>query len=469
VAILALAFFMASIPHWDYAYPLHIDEWWHYGDAQSLITTGHTPYPDPFDSGALLSTDKEIGFHILLGGLNLTPSVSWLSLFRYLPGVIFALLALQVYVFGRTMGAGLGAAFLVALVPTTTRFLGPAFLVPVAVGLTFIPLTLLVLHRLMHDAKGPLLLFLILLSLLFIHPPTFAVVSAICAVHLVIYLLPGPGRDPRRARQSLLVLVLLPCVYAVMWFWAPSDLDFVIEEAASSQAHLAAPPITDALLKFGYIPAGLSAIGAAILIHRGERRHWALVLVAAGLFAFQQLYTRFYLGPDIIYERGWLYTFVLLALLGGVALHELWAWLRRLRWPGPHPAVRCTAIVVLLTLMLGLSLKSHLAESYYHVVDDASYQDFVWIREHVSSDYEIALLDTSVAWPFAAVTGKYAYTAEVAPNFHPTGRSAMEFLQDGVTDTSWLEQRSITIVYSPNPIKNEDLAEVRDSVYLLIK
>lgn len=471
VAIMALAFFMASIPHWDYAYPLHIDEWWHLGDAQSLIRAGQMPYPDPFDSGVLFDPDKEFGYHMFLASLNLTSSISWLTLFRYLPGVIFALLALQAYVFGRTMRAGLGAAFLVTLIPTTARFLGPAFVVPVAVGLTFIPLTLFVLHRMMRDFRGPLLLFLIFLSLLFLHPPTLAIVSAISAVHFFFFLIPGPGRDMQRARQSLTASALLASVYVIMLFWAPSALGFILQEAGDTQQHLAAPPITDALPKLGYIPVALAVIGAGILIRRGDRRHRAIVLTTLGLFAFQQVYPRFYLGPDIVYERGWLYLYVMLALLGGVALHEIWALMGRAAWPRTPAlsAARYAATGALIAVILALSVRSHLAEPYYHVVDDATYEDFLWIKERVPSEYDVALLDTGVAWVFGAVTDRYAYAAEVAPNYHPRGRSAMEFLRDGAPDTSWLEERGITIVYSPGPIKNEELVEVRDNVYLLTK
>lgn len=472
VAILVLSFFMASIPHWDYLYPLHIDEWWHYGDAQSLIEAGGTPYPDPFYSGVPLSPDKELGFHLFLGEFKLITGASWLSLVRFLPGIIFALLAFVAYAFGKRRGFGLGAAFLVALIPTTVRFLGPAFLVPVALGLTFIPVTLLTLQRLMFDLRGPVVLFLIFLSLLFIHPPTLAVISGIAVIHFVIFFLPGGERGRSRARQSVVALALLLSVYVLMFFWAPSALDFVIEEAMDPEAHLAVPPIWDALSKFGYVPLALFVMGAGILIYRGERHDWALVLSAAGLLAFEQLYPRFYIGPDIIYERGWLYTYVLMGLLGGVALKELAQWTRLAllkRRPAMSTAASYALIGVIVVSALTVSVRSHMSEPYYHVINDASYQDFLWVREYVPPQYDIGVLDTGVAWPFASVSGKFAYTAEVAPNFHAEGRSAMKFLQDGASDTSWLKEKGITIVYTPRAIENNELIKVHNNVYLLVE
>lgn len=70
--ILVLALFMASIPRWNYLYPIHSDEWTHYSDAQSLMETTKISYPDPCDAGAVFSPDIEIGFHLLLGELKHT-------------------------------------------------------------------------------------------------------------------------------------------------------------------------------------------------------------------------------------------------------------------------------------------------------------------------------------------------------------------------------------------------------------
>ncbi len=466
--ILVLAFFITSIPRWQYLYPLHIDEWMHYGQVQSLIETGHITYPNPFDSGKAVSPDTEIGFHLLLGELKLITGISWLSLFRFSTGIILALLAFMVYALGRERGFGLGAAFLVVFIPTTTRFLGPAFLVPVALGLTFIPLTLFVLHRLMLDIRGPLILFLIFFSLLFLHPPTFAVISAVAVVHFILFLLPGQNLKSRR-QQSILALVFLLPICIFMLFWAPSYVDFVVNEAMSPELHLPIPPIQDAIPKFGYIPVALSALGAGILAYRGNRENWALVLSAIGLLAFQLIYPYFYIGLDIVYERGWLYIFVLMSLLGGVTLMEIRGLIRiALRKRKILAAIASyIAIGILIASAFVMNLSGQLLEPYYHVIDDANFDDFMWVKEYVPAQYNIGVLDTGMAWAFAAVSGKFAYTTEVAPNFHAKGRAAMEFLESGANNTTWLRERGISIVYTPLVVDNNQLIKVNNNTYLL--
>ena len=469
VLILLLAVFMAGIPHLDYIYPLHIDEWWHCGDSQSLVANGHFPYPDPFNSGQVLAEDIEVGYHLLLGVIRLITDISWLNLFRFLPSFIFAMLAFQAYAFGRERGFGLGAAFLVCLIPTTIRFLGPAFLVPVSLGLTFIPLALFILHRLMSDIRGPALLLLMLFALLFLHPPTMAAISAIVIIHL-IYALFGEQKARSRLRNVALIFGFFGLIFILIFFWAPASLDFVVSEALDPERHLQLPPIFGALPQYGFIPMALSVIGLGVLFYEKKREDLAVITALFGLLAFQQLYPNFYLGPDIIYERGWLYIFALMALVGAAALPAVRGWIKAMlkKWPRLAHGIAISIIGTLLVAALGLSLRSHFSEYYYHVIDDEMYQEFRWIGEYVPPSYQIGILDTYQAWPFAAITGKYAYTAEVAPNFHDKGRRAMEFLETGAKDTLWLRKERIEIIYTSEVVANTELIKVNNSTYLLV-
>ncbi|MFC1944195.1 hypothetical protein ACFLX5_01660 [Chloroflexota bacterium] len=263
-----------------------------------------------------------------------------------------------------------------------------------ALGLSFIPLVILILRRLMHDLRGPALLFLTFLFLLFMHPPTMAVISVMAVVHFLLFSLPGRGREGSRVRQSAVGLALLFPVYVIMYFWAPSFRDFILEEGGDTGAHLALPPIWDAVPLFGYVPVALFVLGAGIMVHRGRREDLALVLTAAGLVAFEQIYPRFYIGPDIVYERGWQYTYVLMALMGGVVLGELWGLGRRaIAFIPPAPALAS----VLAVAAFAFGLRGHLSEPNYHVIGDAMYEDFLWVGENLDTRYQVAVLDTGLA------------------------------------------------------------------------
>ena len=371
IMILLLAFFMASIPHFNYLYPLHIDEFWHYGDAQSLIETGRIPYPDPFNAGEPYVPDVEVGFHLILGVIQLVTGLSWLTLFRFLPGVIFALLAFQAYALGRGRGFGLGAAFLICLIPTTIRLLGPAFLVPISLGLMYLPLIIFILHRLVFTARGIAILFLLLLTLLFLHPPTMAVVSVITIIHLLFFI-PGKENLRLRLKMSAFIFGLIVLVYIFLIFWAPSALYFVVSEALNPELHMPMPAMENMALKYGMVPLALFLLGVGILFYRRNRNDLAVITSALGLLVFQQLYPHLYIGPDIIYERGWLYIFVLMAPIGAVALKAIWEWLGRAWQHRPEMAgfATCAVTGVLVAVSLFFSIRNGLWEYYYHVVDD---------------------------------------------------------------------------------------------------
>lgn len=470
LAVLVLAYFMTFIPHMEYRLPLHVDEWWHYGNSQSLIEAQTADYPNPFDSGESF-VDAEVGFHVFLGELRLLTGMAWIDMFRFLPGVILCLVAFAAYAVSDRRSVGLAAALLVALIPTGLRFLGPAFLVPVALGLAFVPVVVLVLRRTMADGRGPLLLFLMVLTLLFVHPPTMAFVMGTALAHMA-FLASGARDGDARLRPLAVGLGAMAVVCLLMALWIPSALDLVLERATDSEAQSALPlgSLWDPLADYGYVAPFLGIAGLALLIMRGERREWALAASLVGMLAFLWLYRRFHIGPDIMYERGWLYTYVLMALAGGPALvglaERLSMVLRRTR---VHLYAMPAAALLLVALAFGPALRSHIGEHYYHVVEEDTYQDFVWVGENVAAEFNLAVLHTSEAWAFAPVTGKYVYAAEAWPETNAKGRAAMEFLIDGAKDTEWLRRNGIRIVYAEGRVENDSLTPVHRNTYLLIE
>ena len=53
--IMALAFYIAFLPHHNYPYLVHIDEWMHLSYANAMLQAGSTTYIDPFYGETTLS------------------------------------------------------------------------------------------------------------------------------------------------------------------------------------------------------------------------------------------------------------------------------------------------------------------------------------------------------------------------------------------------------------------------------
>lgn len=203
--IIALACYIAFIPHQNYLYPVHIDEWVHQAYSEAIIKAGGTTYPDPFfgELTVSLRTNLETGFHLFWGIFHQISGISWLTIFRYFPSIILAITVLAVYIMGQRQGFGWEAAFFVALIPTTVGILGPGFLVPVATGLLFVSLSLFIALQL-RGLWSYVGLFLFTCFMLIIHAP-----SAIClAIILFPYILLNLRSDFKHSLWLLLALAI---------------------------------------------------------------------------------------------------------------------------------------------------------------------------------------------------------------------------------------------------------------------
>lgn len=192
--VLVLAFVMASIPHWQYPYPLHIDEWLHLAYSRAIQITGGTsatsvPLYEYHESASGENItrvgDVEPAFHVLLKIIQQVTGVSWLAIFRWFPSLIFMLVIFAVYVLARKGGYGLEAAFLVSLIPTNVTILGPSLLVPVSLAMLFFPLSLLLIFYYRTKAAY-VMLFIFMSFLVLLHLPS-AVILAVVAACFVIF------------------------------------------------------------------------------------------------------------------------------------------------------------------------------------------------------------------------------------------------------------------------------------------
>jgi len=468
VAIIGLAFFMALYPRLDYPYPLHVDEWMHLGYTNQILNTGHLNFPHPFQGGQWeVEGHPETGYYIWLGTSLLATGSSWLELARLMPALVLGIIAFVAYAWGRKRGFGLEAAFFATFIHTTVRFLGPAFLVPVTLGLVFFPLCLILLEKMERDWRPLPLIVVSLITLFLTHGTTAVAVGFVLVIYLLFYLI--LSKNPiRQMLPSLTCILLIPFSGLVIFLW---NRAFVLREIQNiiNAGKIPLPAIEIPLPQLGYIMIALAAIGFGFLIARGGWRNYALLVPTVILLFFVQFYRQWFeIGPDILYERGWLYVMLLMAFIAGYGLSRLRRlgldFFKRWRW-GALPVYIALALVVVFALVLRMD--GYAKEKYYHVVDVPTYYDFKWIGEELPQD-SIALLNPYVAWAFVPISGgQYVYTAKAYPWGVEESREITAFLREGATDTGYIRERKVSIIYSPFPLKNPDLVEVRDGVYIL--
>ncbi len=154
----------------------------------------------------------------------------------------------------------------------------------------------------------------------------------------------------------------------------------------------------------------------------------------------------------------------------------LGAWLRMPSFTRNAGRLLCLALIALIYF---IGIRERLDIDYYHMIDETDHQDFVWIRDNVGGDYDKAILDPWKATAFTAIIGEHIYT-RIRMRAEPSDKEAYYFIKSGSTDTEFLKENGISIVYTRvyDEIKeinrnfssaNPDLVEVAENIYLLKK
>ena len=485
-AIMGFAFYTSLIPRLDYDYPLHEDEWTHFTEARSIAEEGTIPFldpvtgedrADPITEETRSSPHFEVGYQLFLAEFQLVTGLPWLAIFRYLPSAVFALTALSAYLFGNRRGFGLEAALFACLVPTTVRFLGPAFAVPVALGLFFVPLVLLLAEH-FWSSRGLPVLLLPLLSFLFIaHAPTALFAGLIVAVYGLFQTARralGQRSTRRRALAQLatvaiaVVLSSLPLLVYNSWLAGAAAAEPLPQELLEAPGSMIA--------RLGYVPYPLFVLGLVLLARNGSRTDRALLMTTVLVSTYAFVHYEYGLGNAALYSRSILYLSLLLLLIAGLAA----AWARRRlaqllspRWARAAVASFAAAGLVLGAVVLpslALNVDARYDETFYHRIGETQYDDFVWVRDNLCSGYGRALTDPKFGRPFAAISGRYTYAAipaTAAPVRPPRLDEARLVLKEGVPDADWLREHGVSIVYSTGRVESPELVKVHERVYVL--
>jgi len=464
--IMALAFYTAFIPHQGYPYPVHIDEWVHLANSQAMLQSGNAIFSGPFPEQLIASPDPnlEAGFHLFWGVFHQISGLSWLTIFRYFPGVIFMITVLSVYILAQRQGFGWEAALLTCLIPTTVGILGPGFLVPIALGLLFIPLSLFIAFN-FQSWWSYLIIFIFTCFLLSIHAP-----SAICvAIILFPYILLNLRGNFKHSLWITLAVVI-PFLAPFPWIFAmllPTAKSLLAQQPLPSYVDF--PKIVQA---YGYVPIGICLLGTLLLALKGGKGNFGLILGLLALTVMLMTFFTFHYGVSIMYERGLIFMMLMMSIVAGAGL----AGVRSLTLPAKLPAwlkkpiiVKYTGIflcVALVGVTLGITIPDRHNIPYYYMINEKDYHAFVWIDENIDEGYEKVLLDPWKATAFAAITGRSILT-RIHAYPTPIDEEVYKFLEGGCRDTAFLRENGISVIYTEEACRNPDLTEVRENIYLL--
>lgn len=465
--VLAFVFFIHSLPHLpgdeanvftaypelgaralqavegeDFPYPIHVDEHFHLSQQAAIERQGTIDIDDPYTGepapNPLFSISgfrQERGFNLVMVQLHELTGMDLTTQARFVPAFQTVLLAALVHA---TLAPAVGSrtsALFVAIIPTTVRFLGPAFMVPSAFALPWIVTALHISLR-GRGAQRLAALAVVETGAFFMHLVPGVLTLAVAGLATLA--------RADRGRDKLLLFAV--CFLPLVWVGPLVFQDAV--DAVSNEHELGFQP--GILYKAG-LPMLLAGLAGAILAYLPSRRetapHRVLAVLACAILVSMGLSITSDHHNEATYARLMPTFFLCLAALAGLAvgvgMHALALYARRRDLGYPFAALAAL-------LLLAPSVDFHLDTPYYRVFDEPSWRDGrILAATNITTD-DVFLSDPWRAQVYNALTG--ALPATVLINgVGPTNSDWNHYLASGGADASWLAQRGITYVVAPVP------------------
>lgn len=474
--ILAFVFYMTFLPHITYNYylPFHGDEWIHWGLARGFIENGKIEFINPF-TGEGKITNLEIGFHIFISSFKWLSGANFQSIFVIMPSLIAIFSSLTAFCLLRKENELLGyiSAFLIAFVPTTIRFLGPSFFVPVALGLFFALFCLWIVT--LNGNSRFILIFLILIFLVISHPPSYG------AIAIIISLFAFVGLFEKKYKE----MVLIPVAFiplAFVYFLPHKNFQGYLEmgiNALFGEKYESTLPSIKISISYlgGYLSLALIVIGSFFAIVMGRRLLRTIFLSSISFMTIIFLYDKYGYGVQVVRDRVLLFLYLVLLLIISYGIVSVVSYskylLKYIRLPLSNKMFSVLLTVILSFLILFYAYPSHKEERYYKLVSAKEFESYEWLRLHIDEyrdenhSFDRAAVFPQVAGVFSAVTGIYTISSNIWPVYGKQIADEMyDFIINKCNNTDFLEKYGLSVVYAPYGVENEYLNEVHNNTYL---
>ena len=412
--LLVLGTFLNFLPHLNYFYPLHVDEWTHFTYSQNL--SDGSPLYFGGENKSL-----ELGFHVFLAVLK-SLTGDYLIIFRFLPSLITILIGLSMFIMVRkhfNENAALFSVLFMMMLKSSVALLGPMFLVPMALGLFFIPLSLYLI-----DSK---LLFLIIAITILIHPPSAIALLIFVNSYLVSAWFFEKGFSFSLIMQQIIGIVLASPLYILVLL---SKGVGVLEFKESFTG------ILRIFTYFEYLIVLLIMVGFIVI---NFRRKYTFVLYSTFLLSLSAVYYHFNINILIFYERNLMFLFQSFAIPFGVSLSYISSRFKENKTP-----LVILSIIFLLIILMPQKIES--TKPVYHIINEKEYNEFLKYRE---IEGKKAVLDPWKAIAFSPIAKKEIYSRiPPGPNiiYSARNKEIEIFFNQSCSNKTFLKDNEIDIV-----------------------
>lgn len=378
----------------------------------------------------------------MLATLN-SLGISYLIMFTFFASLVTILICLGVFILARKLfgeTAALFSVLFVVLLKSTVALLGPVFLVPMAVGLFFIPVAVYLVH-----IKSSAWV-LILSSTLIIHPPT---ALALLLLINTQFITEKKFNAKNILLQGLSGLIALP-------FYLP----FFFERGADSVNALSFTIISGALFIPSFLGYFITAIIAAGIYFSTSKKKYFIAASSLVLLFFIILFYKFKIEFFLPYRRTLMYLFIIFAISFGLGCAEIISLFR-----SKKIKIIITIILSVLILVFSLPQKLESNSPIYHIINEEDFRALSYIKENTPEE-SIVLADPWKSNAITPIAERQVYSRIVqGPSRESEAKNeqARIFFANNCQDTAFLEQNNISVIYGK--CSSQNLQEVYPNVH----
>jgi len=481
LSILLFSGIMYFLPHIrdGYFLPFHVDEWEHWTFTRAFIESGSTSYIDPY-TGTSVSQHLEIGFHINTATLKWISNSNLSTIFVIMPFIIGILLSLTAFCIGNRSKYkyGLFAAFTLCFIPTTCRMMGPSFYIPVSFGLLVIIFTLWLLQ--LENKYVSILLPLIFISTFLIHPQSaLAILIVIFIYSLIIFIKKSYRLSIMNVSFTLLPILILIFISTRWGNLIQEAIDLYTGRILDNAMGLDLPNILVDFNHLSIIIWILAIIGLYKSIIKNDSLLQTASFTSISFILIIGLYDKFGYGSSAMYERSFLFLFLVVSLLAGYGLSSIYSDIKKImeknniikNYKIKSKIPYIFSILIALSILI-IAIPSHLEIPYYQMISESEYESYTWVDLNIDNyrnDTHVfgrAAIDPFKAPPFCAITGLYIVSTTMSPIYNYEIHGEVEsFLEKCCINENFLYKYNVTVVYN-YCCNNENFTKIHSNVYL---
>jgi len=445
VLSLVTIFLLVYFPHYNYDYPLHVDEWHHINSAMQLSSGVYD-----FSSFRVF----EIGYHVFLAGLD-TIGFDLVLGYKYLPGFFSVVAAIflfkLVYFLKKDYWTALFSILFFSSIQSNVNILGLWFATPFTFALPIIFLGLYLFSK-----KNFKMFILCIFVLLFVHPISGFFLLILSIIHLT--------RTNLKNFKKLLSLavLLIPVIFFIVvskrplsWFFKQIlfEKGWTLLEPSASLNSLSTSLFGKILnISPYYLPLFFGIVLFAVSMY-------GLFSNKKSLFSSWFFYTivmififvNFNISPFVPYQRIVYLAAISLAVLAGVGLSKL---IRKRN-------IITKVVIICIVFIFAFYSYGNVSPGTepYHIIDDVEYKALFWLRAIDANEYVIAPLSTaSAVFP---ISNNHALASSYFGGDLVSRQATEEFYtSDCNSQQKILQDYQIKYVYSRNKLGCAFLTEI---------